>query len=126
VFGRFCEEALNFGAVISVLTGFRPKINELLNTEFEYHPSNRSGASEAHIFFFFHWLYSPIGPRSLIFQFHNHFTDGRTPRTPGQLVARPLPKHRTTQTQNKHIDITNIYALFGIRTHDPGFRASMP
>jgi hypothetical protein len=35
-----------------------------------------------------------------------------------------LPKHRTTQTQNKHIDILNIHALCGIRTHDPGFRAS--
>jgi hypothetical protein len=28
------------------------------------------------------------------FQFHNHFTDGRTPWTSDQLVAKPLPKHR--------------------------------
>jgi hypothetical protein len=35
----------------------------------------------------------------------------------------PLPKHRT-QTQNKHIHIPNTHALCGIRTHDPGFRAS--
>jgi hypothetical protein len=56
------------------------------------------------------------------FQFHDHFTDGRTPWTGGQLVARPLPKHRKTQTQNKHIP--NIHALSGIRTHDPGFRKS--
>jgi hypothetical protein len=41
-----------------------------------------------------------------------------------QLVPRPLPKHRTTQTQNKHIHTQNIHALSGIRTHDPGFRAS--
>jgi hypothetical protein len=41
-----------------------------------------------------------------------------------QLVARPLPKHRTTQTQNKHIHIPNIHALYVIRTHDPGFQAS--
>jgi hypothetical protein len=27
---------------------------------------------------------------------------GRTPWTGDQLVARPLPAHRTTQTQNKH------------------------
>jgi hypothetical protein len=34
------------------------------------------------------------------------FTDGRTPWTGDQLVARPLPKHRTTQTQkNAHIHI---------------------
>jgi hypothetical protein len=31
------------------------------------------------------------------------FTDGRTPRTGDQLVSRPLPNHRTTQTQkNAH------------------------
>jgi hypothetical protein len=52
------------------------------------------------------------------------FTDDRIPWTSDQLVARPLPKHRTTQTQNKHIHIPNIHALFGIRTHAPGFRES--
>jgi hypothetical protein len=41
-----------------------------------------------------------------------------------QPVARPLPKHRTIQTQNKHIHIQNIHVVCGIRTHDPGFRAS--
>jgi hypothetical protein len=56
------------------------------------------------------------------FQFHDHFTDGRTHWTSDQLVARPLPKHKTTQTQNKHIP--NTHALCEIRTHDPGFRAS--
>jgi hypothetical protein len=40
-----------------------------------------------------------------------------------QLVARPLPKHRTTQTQNKHIYTPNIHALSGIRTHNPSVRA---
>jgi hypothetical protein len=58
------------------------------------------------------------------FQFRDHFTNGRTPWTSDQLVARPLPKHRTTQTQNKHIHIPNIHVLCGIRTHHPGFRAS--
>jgi hypothetical protein len=58
------------------------------------------------------------------FQVHDHFTDGRTPWTGDQLVAKTLPKHRTTQTQNKHIYIPNIRALCGIRTHDPGFWAS--
>jgi hypothetical protein len=43
------------------------------------------------------------GPWTLI-QFHNHFyTDGRTPWTSDQLAARTLPKHTTTQTQNKRI-----------------------
>jgi hypothetical protein len=61
-----------------------------------------------------------IGPIS---QFLDHFTDGRTLWTSYQLVARPLPKHMTTQTQNKHIHIPNSHAFCGIRTHDPGFRA---
>jgi hypothetical protein len=56
--------------------------------------------------------------------FHDHFTDGETPWRSDQLVARPLPKHWTTQTQNKHIHIPNTDALFGIRTRDPGFQAS--
>jgi hypothetical protein len=58
------------------------------------------------------------------FFFFGHFTDGRTPWTSDQLVARPLHKHRTTQTQNKHIHIQNIHVLCGIGTHDPGFRTS--
>jgi hypothetical protein len=45
----------------------------------------------------------PPRPWPLIFQFHDHFTVGRTPWTTDQLVAKPLPKHRTTKTQNKHI-----------------------
>jgi hypothetical protein len=42
-----------------------------------------------------------VGPWPLL-QFRNLFyTDGRTPWTGDQPVARPLPTHRTTQTQNK-------------------------
>jgi hypothetical protein len=75
--------------------------------------------------------------KSDIFSSHSHleyrsdfsvlliiFTEGRTPWTGDQLVARPLPKHRATQTQNKSIHTPNIHALCGIQTHDPGFRAS--
>jgi hypothetical protein len=58
------------------------------------------------------------------FQFHDHFTDGRTPWTSDHLVTRPLPKHRTTQTLNKRIYTPNIHALSGFRTHDPSVRAS--
>jgi hypothetical protein len=37
------------------------------------------------------------------------FTDGRTPWTGDQLVTRPLPKHRTTQTQkNAHTHQTSM------------------
>jgi hypothetical protein len=41
-----------------------------------------------------------VGPWPL--QFRNHvYTVGRTPWTSDETAARPLPKHRTTQTQNK-------------------------
>jgi hypothetical protein len=56
--------------------------------------------------------------------FHDYFTDGRTSWTSDQLVAMVLPKHRATQIQNKYMYIPNIHTLCGIRTHDPGFRAS--
>jgi hypothetical protein len=54
---------------------------------------------------------SPSWALASNFQFHDHFTDGRTPWTSDQPVARPLPKHRTTQTQNKHIHKQNIQYL---------------
>jgi hypothetical protein len=73
---------------------------------------------------FLRWLYNPLGSWPLLFQFHDHFTDGRTPWKSDELVRRPLPKHRTTQTQNKHVHIPNIHALCGIRTHDSGFRGT--
>jgi hypothetical protein len=40
------------------------------------------------------------------------------------IFHRPLPKHTTTQTQNKHIHTPNIHALSGIRAHDPSVRAN--
>jgi hypothetical protein len=52
------------------------------------------------------------------------FTIGRTPWTSDQLVARPLPKHMSAQTQNKHIYTPNTHALSGIRTRDHIARAS--
>jgi hypothetical protein len=39
-----------------------------------------------------------VGP-GLFFSFLILYTAGRTPRTGDQPVARPLPTHRTTQTQ---------------------------
>jgi hypothetical protein len=47
-----------------------------------------------------------------------------TPWTSDQLVARPLPKHRTRQTQFKHVHTPNVHALSGIQTHNPSVRAS--
>jgi hypothetical protein len=48
------------------------------------------------------WLYSPCGPWSL-FQILNLYTVGRTPWTGDQPIARSLPTHRTTQTQEEGI-----------------------
>jgi hypothetical protein len=61
--------------------------------------------------------------RFVSLQLHDHFADDRTPWTGDQPVARPIPKRRTTQTYNKFIN-TNVQALCGIRTHEPGFQAS--
>jgi hypothetical protein len=46
-----------------------------------------------------------------IFSFLISYTVGRTPWTGNQPVSRPLPTHRTTQT--------DIHVSSGIRTHDP-------
>jgi hypothetical protein len=69
----------------------------------------------------FFLLSLPVWSTGLISQFHDHFTDGRTPCAGDQLVARPLPVHRTTHTQ-KRIHTSNMHALCRIRTHDPVFR----
>jgi hypothetical protein len=62
-----------------------------------------------------------VGPWPL-FQFLNIFyTVGKMPWMSDQSVARPLPTHRTTETQNKY---THIPALSGNRTHDSNVRAS--
>jgi hypothetical protein len=52
------------------------------------------------------------------FSFLTSYTVGRTPSTWDHPVSRPLP----TYTMNAHN--TEIYALSGIRTHDPCVRAS--
>jgi hypothetical protein len=56
-------------------------------------------------------LYSPCGPRPL-FQFLNLHTVGRTPWTGDQPVARLLPTHRTTRTQNKRTQTSMPQAGF--------------
>jgi hypothetical protein len=49
-----------------------------------------------------------VGPWSP-FQFRNlTYTDGRTPCTSDQPFARPLPAHRTTQTQKKTYTQTSM------------------
>jgi hypothetical protein len=47
------------------------------------------------------WLYSPLLGLGRFFSFLILYIVGRTPWTWDQPVARSLPSHRTTQTQNK-------------------------
>jgi hypothetical protein len=47
------------------------------------------------------WLYSPLLGLDRFFSFLILCTVGRTPWMGDQPVTRPLPAHRTTQTQNK-------------------------
>jgi hypothetical protein len=76
------------------------------------------------LLFFSMALPARSGPWSPI-QFRNHFSmDGRTPWTSDQPVTRPLPTHRTTQTEQTHTHTSNNHALSGIRIHDPSVRAS--
>jgi hypothetical protein len=73
-------------------------------------------------FFFFIGSTALVGPGRFLVSWPIH--NGRTPWTCDQPVARPLPKHRTAQTQNKHIYYTlNIYAQGGIRNRNHGLRA---
>jgi hypothetical protein len=47
------------------------------------------------------WLYSSLFGLGHFFSFLILYTVGRTPWTVDRAVARPLPTHKTTQTQNK-------------------------
>jgi hypothetical protein len=58
------------------------------------------------------WLYSPFGGPSTISQFLNLYTVGMAPWTGNQPVARPLPTHRTTQTQNKRTQTSMLRVGF--------------
>jgi hypothetical protein len=64
-------------------------------------------------------LYSPILGPGRLFRFVIRYTVCRTPWTGDQPVARPIPAHRTTQTQNKHthtsvIRVGNYYSCVNI------------
>jgi hypothetical protein len=77
-----------------------------------------------YIYIFFSLTLQPPWALASFFSFMIIFTDGRTTWASDQPVARSLPKHGTTQTQNEHLHTSNIHALCGIQTHDPGFRVS--
>jgi hypothetical protein len=76
------------------------------------------------LYLFFTRLLQPIGAQASYSVPYSFFTDSRTSWTHDQHVVKPLPKHRTTQTQNTRIYTPNIHALSGIRTHYLSVRAS--
>jgi hypothetical protein len=67
------------------------------------------------------WRYSPLLDLGRFFSFLVFYTVGRIPWTGDQPVARPLPAHKTTQTQKKHTQAS--MPLSGIRTHVPSICA---
>jgi hypothetical protein len=72
--------------------------------------------SKQKLTFFLSMALEPFGPLPL-FQFLNLYTDRRTPWTGDQPIARPLPTHKTTQTQNKRTQTT---------MHRVGFEPTIP
>jgi hypothetical protein len=58
------------------------------------------------------WLYSPLLGLARFFSFLIPYTVDRTPWMGDQLVARPLPKHRTAKTQNKRKQISMPWVGF--------------
>jgi hypothetical protein len=75
------------------------------------------------------YIYLPIHPSMVLqplwifaafLQILNAYADGRTPWTVDQPIARPLPTHRTTQTQNKGIQTSMLRV--GFEPMSPEFR----
>jgi hypothetical protein len=64
-------------------------------------PSVPSGTPQMFASFIHQWLCSPLLGPGHSFTFVILYTVGRTPWTGNRPVARPLPTHRTAQTQNK-------------------------
>jgi hypothetical protein len=70
--------------------------------------------------FFFLWRYSP----NLNSPFHFGLLDLRYSVALLGRVISSSQDHCTQTQKNAHTQTLNIHALSGIRTHDPGFRAS--
>jgi hypothetical protein len=62
----------------------------------------------------------PPWARAFSFSFIIIFTDRRTSWASDQLVARPLPKHRTTQSRTKHTHTHETYMTW------VGFKSTIP
>jgi hypothetical protein len=62
--------------------------------------------------FFYRWVYCPLFYFGDFFSFLILYIFGRIPWTGDQLFVRPLPKHRTTQTQNKRTQTSTLQVGF--------------
>jgi hypothetical protein len=82
------------------------------------HPSWSTNAISLSIYLSIYAL-QPLWTLAAFFQFPNLYTVGRTPWTGDQPVARPLPTHRTIQTQNKRTQ--TFMSLAGFEPTIPAF-----
>jgi hypothetical protein len=73
------------------------------------HSHERQSSPPDLTFFLFQWLFRAQASYS---DSQSFFTNGKTPRMGDQPVARPLPEHRTTQTQNKRTQISMPWVGF--------------
>jgi hypothetical protein len=121
--GSWTECGLRTHGTICLLVEHEGSTPTVPNATNNNDPESVSVTSHPHNFFLM--TLQPLWTLAA-FQFSDLFTIGRTPWTSDQLIARPLPKHRREQTQNKHIRVytPNIHALSGIRTYDHSVRAS--
>jgi hypothetical protein len=95
-----------FRARILKFTEHRPVTDKLLNTEYEKKKIHRT--VQALVRRTYIHTYKPTYDATVIcskfaafFSFLILYTVGKSPWMEDQPVARPLPTHRTTQTQNK-------------------------
>jgi hypothetical protein len=83
-----------------------PSINQSINQSIHpsIHPSVYLSVHPSIHLSIHLWLSSPLLDLGRFFSFLFLYTFGRTPSMGDHLVARPLPTHRTTQTQNKRTE----------------------
>jgi endonuclease/exonuclease/phosphatase family metal-dependent hydrolase len=91
-------EATVFTALILAMTDISTECHTISIGDFNFIKSKHQLKFKNTELHFFSLALQPPWALASAFQFHDHFTDGRTPWRSDQLVTRPLPKHRTTQT----------------------------
>jgi hypothetical protein len=94
---------------------------EMLFTTQSSFPMTRVLFPTSYSYSFIHqWLYSPLLGPGPFYSFVILYTVDRTPWTGDRPVARPLPTHRTAQTQNKGTETS--MPLVGFESKIPLFK----